>query len=191
MDERWAQLFHQGTVSAASYAALPELARMSALGVPGALHLAAAIVGAEDGPEDRAAVRERYAAEIAVMSSISRQGLPSAGDDTDFLFGLQALAWLEDWGLPGFEGLANGELSLACPACGDDLLLDVDAAEPRARACGGEWADRCVVDKLRYLLGTAVCPECGTALPWRRAWREGWGVALSASAGRVMQAARG
>lgn len=131
-DDLWGRLCHQGTVYSASYAALPALATMclrhTAGGYSPALHLIAAVIASTDGPEDPASIRRRYAREIADLRPVAAANVQHAADDTDFIYGLEALMAVEDGGVwqRNLHYLANGELSLQCPSCDEDLLLDFD-----------------------------------------------------------------
>jgi hypothetical protein len=193
-DELWARLYHQGTVYSASYATLPALARMSQQHPPSgyvaALHLAAAIVASTDGPTDAATVRLHYTRELSSLRIVAAANLRHAEDDTDFLYGLQALMAFEDGGVwqRHLCRLADGELEVDCPACDEHLLVNLDlpvataesfadgslppttltrisepvAATVEARLLALARAnDRPrVADKLPYLFGTVDCPRC-------------------------------
>jgi hypothetical protein len=192
-DDLWSRLCHQGTVYSASYAALPTLAKMSLQHTPSgyiaALHLAAAIIASNDGPEDSASVRQRYESELADLRIVANRNLKHATDDTEFVYGLQALMAFQDGGVwqRTLDCLADGELSLECPSCGEDLLLDLDgpafrlasfsdasltpravtSVEPPAATIEGRLLalahanDRAAVaTKLLYLFGGATCPRC-------------------------------
>jgi hypothetical protein len=195
-DDLWSRLCHQGTVYSASYAALPALAAMTAqhppAGYVASLHLAAAIVASNDGPQDRSAVRRRYDNELSVLRDLAERNLAHATGDVEFVYGLQALMAFEDavvW-QRHLESVADGELSLQCPGCGDDLLVPLDGAEFNVVSFGdasvsptpvipadppdsGEAArilalarasgrDE-VAARVRYLFGRATCPSCGTS----------------------------
>ena len=142
-DELWGRLCHQGLeCTSASYAALPTLAQMSAQhdpsGYVAALHLAASIIASNDGPEEKAIVRQRYAHELADLRTVATRNLRHATGDTDFVYGLQALMAFEDGGIwqRTLDCLANGEASLECPSCGEDLLLNLDSPDaPGGQLC--------------------------------------------------------
>jgi hypothetical protein len=192
-DDLWTHLYHQGTVYSASYAALPTLANMSRQHTPSgyvaALHLAAAIIAAREGPEDSTSVRQRYENEMADLRILAIVNLQHANNDTDFVYGLQALMAFEDGGVwqRNLHCLANGELELDCPPCGEHLLVNLDGPEVRVGShADGSLAATAVTpveppaatvegrllalaggndrpgiaDKLPYLFGTAVCPRC-------------------------------
>jgi hypothetical protein len=193
-DELWGRLCHQGTVYSASYAALPTLAQMSAQRGPGgyvpALHLAAAIIASNDGPEeDTAVVRQRYAYELADLRTVAARNLRYATDDTEFVYGLQALMAFEDGGIwqRTLHCLANGEASLECPLCGEDLVLNLDSPKPHVASFAGaslapaavtprepsaltdegrllalaQTNHRTVIAaKLPFLFGGSTCPHC-------------------------------
>jgi hypothetical protein len=192
-DELWGRLCHQGTVASASYAALPLLSEMGRghqpAGYVPAVHLAAGIVASEDGPEATDVVRARYAAELAELRDIADRCLPLAADDIEFVYGLQALMAFENGGpwQRNLHVLADGEASLECPSCAEDLLLNLDAPPFEVRSfAGGDLVrgtagpaepqpstpeDRLLVlarangretveARLRLLFGTATCPCC-------------------------------
>jgi hypothetical protein len=180
-------------VYSASYAALPALTQMSAQYGAGdyvpALHLAAAIVASNDGPDENAVVRKRYESEVTELRAIATRNLQHATDDTDFVYGLQALMAFEDGGSwqVNLECLADGEASLQCPSCGEDLLLELDSPEPRVAsfadaslastpvtplnpaestvearllALAETHGHTVIAAKLPYLFGTSTCPHC-------------------------------
>jgi hypothetical protein len=180
-------------VYSASYAALPALAQMSAQhdpsGYVAALHLAAAIIASNDGPEDTVAVRQRYEHEVADLRAVASRNLQHARDDTEFVYGLQALMAFEDGGVwqRTLDYLADGEASLECPSCGEDLLLSLDdptplvssfsdasltptAATPREPSAPtvegcllslAQANDRtAIAAKLPYLFADSTCPNC-------------------------------
>ena len=192
-DELWGRLCHQGSVYSASYAALPTLAQMSAQhdpsGYVAALHLAASIIASNDGPEEKAIVRQRYAHELADLRTVATRNLRHATGDTDFVYGLQALMAFEDGGIwqRTLDCLANGEASLECPSCGEDLLLNLDSPMPRVASFAdaslaptavtplepsaptvegrllalAQTNDRtAIAAKLPYLFGGSNCPRC-------------------------------
>lgn len=133
-EELWGRLCHQGTVSTASYAAIPHLAVLALQSEPSgynqALALSAAIVGSEDGPETSEAIRYRYASYVREMRTAAERNLPFARDDVEFVYGVQALLALE--GVPTWknhlESIADGEVGLECPACHEFLLLALEGA---------------------------------------------------------------
>lgn len=192
-NDLWGRLCHQGTVYSASYAALPALTRMSLQRAPSgymaALHLAATIIATNDGPGDRASVRQRYENEIASLSTVAARNLLYAKDDADFIYGLQALMAFEDGGVWQRElhCLAAGELEIDCPSCDEHLLLGLDGPESSTESFGdGSLAPEAVrparpaaetvegrllalakshhrsavADALPYLFGGASCPRC-------------------------------
>lgn len=191
-DELWGRLCHQGTVYSASYAALPVLTQISAQQEPSgyvaSLHLAAAIIASTDGPEDPAVVRHRYERDLADLHAVATRNLQHASTDTDFVYGLQALMAFENGGIwqRNLECLADGEASLECPSCAEELLLDLDSPTPRivtfedtsaevtphnppastveARLIALARASNrtTVATKLPYLFGSSICPNCQT-----------------------------
>jgi hypothetical protein len=133
-DDLWGRLCHQGTVYSASYAALPALAQMSLQHEPGgyaaALHLAAAIIASNDGPEDPALVRRRYEHELADLRAVAARNLQYA-KGIDFMYGLQVLMAFENGGVwqRNLHYLADGETELDCPSCDEHLLLEFDGPD--------------------------------------------------------------
>jgi hypothetical protein len=192
-DDLWGRLCHQDTVYSASYAALPALAEMSLRHEPGgyvaALHLAASIVASNDGPEESALVRQRYAHELADLRAVAARNLQHAKGDTEFVYGLQVLMAFENGGIwqRNLHYLANGEAELDCPSCDEHLLLDLDGpdfemasfadaslastavtpVDPSAATIEGRplaltraHHRPAVAAKLAYLFGDATCPRC-------------------------------
>ncbi|HST81592.1 MAG TPA: hypothetical protein VLL08_07635 [Kineosporiaceae bacterium] len=123
-DALWGRLCHQGTIYSASYPALPALAAMAARrpasGYIEPVHLAAAIVAANDGPEDFDVIQRDYADEFRTLRSFAEQSLHLAEGFIEFVYGLQTLMALEGatpWGRE-LEALAAEELTVECPGCG-------------------------------------------------------------------------
>ncbi|MEU4198282.1 hypothetical protein AB0E69_40745 [Kribbella sp. NPDC026611] len=130
-DELWSRLCHQGTVYSASYAALPRLTELAAHRDPREfvepLFLATCIIGSTDGPAP-ADVRSRYAETIRQLHELAQGFVPFAGDDTDFVYRVQAVLATEGdsvWGTR-LDALADQELELACPGCGEQLLVGLE-----------------------------------------------------------------
>ncbi|WP_203912250.1 hypothetical protein [Rhizocola hellebori] len=192
-NELWRRLCHQGTVYSASYAALPALAEMSRRRAPSgyvpALHLAAAILASNDGAEDAAAARRRYETEVADLRTMASVNLQHAKDDTEFVYGLQALMAFEDGGVwqRNLDRLTDGELEFDCPSCGEHLLINLNDSEVTAESFSdGSLAATAVTPveapaatvegrllalarasdwpevtrKLPYVFGTVACPRC-------------------------------
>jgi hypothetical protein len=128
-DDLWGRMCHQGTVYSASYAALPSLTAIAAGWAPAGyvepLHVAASIIASNDGPEDVAAVRRRYPAELSALRDMAEGNLALADGFVELVYALQALMAFE--GVPVWRqhlhGLADEELTLDCPACGVYLYL--------------------------------------------------------------------
>jgi hypothetical protein len=189
----WGRLCHQGTVYEASYAAIPELAAMAARRAPtgysAPLHLAAAIIGSTDAPEESAVVRVSLAPDLANLRDLAERHLAYAKGDVESVYALQALMAFEDAGVwqRNLEVLADGELTFDCPRCGDHLVIDLagpdfaaasfdDASvavtpvvpgDPsitshgaRMLALAVQHRFKTVVDRLPYLFGHVVCPVC-------------------------------
>lgn len=194
-DEVWSRLYHQGTVYTASYAALPLLADMAErhppAGYVAALHLAAAIVASTDGRTDPALMRQEHAYALRRFHDLALRNLPLAEGDTEFVYGLQALLAFEDGGVwqRHLSYVADGELPLECPNCGELLILNLDgpeyalasytdgsipptpvqpsepteeSVEERMLALSRNLGRSEVVSKIRYIIGSATCPSCHT-----------------------------
>jgi hypothetical protein len=191
----WSRLCHQGTVYTASYAALLPLAgiaqRHAPAGYIAALDLASAIVASNDGPSDTAAVRPQHPDTLRRLRDLAERNLAFADGDVEFIYGLQALMAFEDGGVwqRNLSYLADGELPLECPNCGELLVLNLDGpeftmtndtddsipptpvqpVEPADATVSGRMIALCrtygrseVASRLPYLFGRAACPSCGT-----------------------------
>lgn len=190
----WGRLCHQGSVYSASYAAVPLLAGMAAKEQPGPLvqplHLAAAILGSPNHSEDVAVIRRRYAAEIASLRELAESFLAAAAEPRDFVWSLQALMAFEDvpfW-QHELQGLAEGEIGLECPNCGDEIFvvttdparvtddddgfrsvvvpaspLDLTGAEARMYRLTMEHHQQEVAVWLLNAFGRFECPACDEA----------------------------
>ncbi|WP_139177507.1 hypothetical protein [Ruania alba] len=194
-DDLWTALCHQGTVYSASYAALPILTAMclsqDPRGYSAPLQLAGAILASIDGPEEPAAVRRRYGAEVAQLHAIAERGIELAGTDLEFIYGLETLTSFEDGGpwSRNLSYLADGEAPMECAGCAAALVLHIDdlpatvtrqdvsegstPVKPTANVAGTEARlldlatqnDRQrVADQFRYLFGNATCPVCSVDL---------------------------
>lgn len=193
-DNLWSRLCHQGTVYTASYAALPLLTKMAARRPPAGyvepLALAAAIIASEDGPEDPADVRRRYATELAELHAMAGRNLKLADSVVEFVYALQALLSFEDVPIwkNRLEALADGEIELDCPTCHEHLLMDLGDAEvtvrpfddtsvtpttsvpadpshlsgsaARMHAVAVSQGRTGVAKKMLHLLGLCICPCC-------------------------------
>jgi hypothetical protein len=194
-DEVWSRLCHQGTVYTASYAALPVLTaiaeRHAPAGYVAALDLASGIVASTDGPRDPAEVRTEWAVAIDRLHDLAEHNLPLAADDTEFVYGLQALLAFEDGGVwqRRLNHVADGEVPLECPHCTEFLLLNLegpeylladysdasvaptpvhpvelsaDSIEGRILATTRSFGRIELAAKLTYVFSTFVCPDCST-----------------------------
>lgn len=186
MDVDWAALWdtlcHQGTVTPASFAALPMLTEMAQHHPPAGyvdpLALAAAIVASEDGPADLLGGRQ-YVTELAKLQAIAERNLSYAQGAIEFVYALQALLSFE--AVPIWKNrlvaIADEELELDCPACNEHLLLDLGPnptmtipADPnqltggdaRMHALAVRHNQREVAGKILHLLGSCVCPQCNS-----------------------------
>ncbi|MEI7056376.1 hypothetical protein WBG06_11210 [Nocardioides sp. CCNWLW239] len=195
-DAAWSHLCHQGTVYSASYAAIPLLADMCSRQpvrgfIPG-LQLAGSILASVDGPTNPVAVRDAYAPEISVLHAVAEASLGMSEDDTEFIYGLETLAALEDLGVwqRTLSYCAAGEAPLECRACGTELLLRFDDGSPRITSWNTEDGERdvkgaepaagspearlldlaqvhgreAVARDLRLFFGTSTCPACAAGL---------------------------
>ncbi|MBO3740284.1 hypothetical protein [Actinoplanes flavus] len=95
------------------------------------MHLAAAIVASVDGPEDPAAVRQRYANELAALHAVAVRNLRYATSDMEFVYVLEALMAFENGGVwqRNLHWLASGEAEIDCPSCGEHLVLDLEGPD--------------------------------------------------------------
>jgi hypothetical protein len=196
-EELWSRLCHQGTVYTASYAALPAL-RDIAKGRPpsgydAALQLAASIIASNDGPRASADLRAEQVALITDLRELAERQLSSARNDTEFIYGLQALMTFEDGGVwqNCLDHLVDGEMPMECPLCHETLVLDfrgqqrvlarydddsgattpvhprqinLDARESRMRDMALAQGRAEVARNLEYLFGDGQCPNCGHEL---------------------------
>lgn len=156
------------------------------------LHLVASILASNDAPERADVLREQYVEEVGQLRVIAERCVELAGDDVEFIYGLEALAAFEGRGVwsRNLSYLADGEVPLDCVGCGENLLVNLEEL-PAAVTC---WdasrgpatvkpAERLqpiedrlislavennrplVAAKLRHLFGSATCPECGSEFP--------------------------
>lgn len=139
-DELWSRLCHKGTVQTASYAALPRLAELAALrdlsGYVEPFFLATCIVASNDGPEEPAVVRARYADTIRALHDMAERLVPLAADDTDFIYRVQAVLATEGdsvWSTRLYA-LANQELEFACPGCDEQLLISLETSPAHVKS---------------------------------------------------------
>ena len=131
------RLCHQGTTTATSYTALPELFSSALRCKPAPyiapLFLAADILAATDRPAgiDVTRLRRTYAADILKLEALTVRclNLPALhGDLSSFIYLMQVLLALQDeptWS-HHLTGLAGGEYELLCPTCGRDLYAVID-----------------------------------------------------------------
>jgi len=139
-DELWSRLCHQGTVYSASYAALPRLAELARRRDPSGfvepLFLAASIVASTDASAVEVDVRAHYADAILELHDVAERLVQVAGDDTDFVYRVQALIATEDGGMWGsrLEALVDQELEVVCRNCGEQLLISLETSPSEVRA---------------------------------------------------------
>lgn len=130
----WSRLCHQGTVSTASFAALPQLAAMAQrhpdAGYIPPLALAASIISASDRDPGFDDSRDKYANELAALRSVAERSISVAEEFGDFVYAVQFLMAFE--GVPiwqdHLQSLADEELQLSCPNC--DAYLYADLGDP-------------------------------------------------------------
>jgi hypothetical protein len=177
-------------------------ARHSPAGYVEPLHLAAAIIGADDGAEDFTEVSHRYSAELSALRDMAEQNLPLADGPVEFVYALRALLALE--GIPTWqnrlEALADEELGVACPQCREYLYLDLAGPDFRTTVADDGTATPTPIIPARsddlsvgaarmhdlaarhrhtdvaagilYLVGDATCPACGSRFGVPRALAE-------------------
>jgi hypothetical protein len=177
-------------------------ARHSPAGYVEPLHLAAAIIGADDGAEAFTKVAHRYAAELSALRDMAEQNLALADGPVEFLYGLQALQALE--GIPTgqyrLDALADEELGVTCPQCHEYLYLDLAGPDFRTTVADDGTATPTPIVPARpdnlsdgayrmhdlaarhghtdvaagilYLVGDATCPACGSRFGVPRALAE-------------------
>jgi len=153
-NELWGRLCHQGTVSPASYAALPALAQIAEsradVALDPAIFLAASIIASTDGPPEATDVRSVYRTQIETLRPVAEHKLELVHERVDVIYALQVVAAFEDLSIwqRRLEGLVDAEVELECPSCGDsiDLALvngafpamtdpgEIDGARPRRQA---------------------------------------------------------
>lgn len=192
--ELWSRLYHQGSVAPASYAALPRLAEIAGarpdVAMDPALILFTAIIAARARQSEITDTRGRYAGAIAALVPVAEHKLDLVDDRADTIYALQTVAAVEDLSVwqRQLHGLANDEVELECPACGDHIYLVVagdaivatadpddtrqgrlvrsarseDLAAPEARLldlCQAHGHAR-VAAELLHLFGQVTCPHC-------------------------------
>ena len=197
--ELWQRLYHQGSVSPASYAALPALAKIAAsrteVALDPALFLLAAIIASDDAPSAIDGARSVYAAELAALRPVAEGKVALVRDRADVLWALEVVAALEDlspW-QRDLDRLANDEVELECPSCGDYIYLglvdgalvattgpdavpdgqrvqqappsDLGPAEARLVTLSEARGHPDVAREMLQFFGRAGCPHCGTWFP--------------------------
>jgi hypothetical protein len=194
-----------GSVSTASWAAIPALVQMAISRAPAGyvepLYLAAAIFASSDtvGVDGD---RDQYAAQIADLRQVAERSLGYAEHDIAFLYAVQALIGLDGPSSTGraLQGVANGEIEIACPACGAYLyvVLEEDAfiatpnpdttrtpsatlvpASPTELSGPDQqvyelactYGHQATARALLHIMGTATCPICSHPFPMLQAIR--------------------
>ncbi|WP_329038855.1 hypothetical protein OHT61_15450 [Streptomyces sp. NBC_00178] len=179
----WSALCHQGTVYEASYAALPVLADIASGRAPGE-RKQAVLMGGLIVAEADAALRGRYAPQVAELVSVTRACLTHvpADEPETFVYLVQGLLAFE--GVPiwsqqlellfeEFEAECSECEALICillgeyadqsdaelhPARPDELTGVGGRIHKMARDAGHDQ----VAAWVTHLFGHATCPECGT-----------------------------
>ncbi len=187
------------SVSPASYAALPALAKTAAsrteVALDPALFLVAAIIASNDAPSAIDGARGVYAAELAALRPVAEGKVALVRDRADVLWALEVVAAIEDlspW-QRDLDRLANDEVELECPSCGDYIYLglvdgalmattgpdgvhdgqpvqqappsDLGPAEARLVTLSEAHGHTGVASEMLRFFGRAGCPHCGTWFP--------------------------
>lgn len=133
-DYAWSELMDHlcpqlDTAFSASFAALPQLARLASSCVPekrqSVLLAAGAIMACAPTPTGTGTVFEAYAPAIAELHRLADQGLRATRGEESYLYLLQALLSFEGvevWDRC-LDGLHAGEYEVTCPYCGVDLFI--------------------------------------------------------------------
>jgi hypothetical protein len=171
----WQESCHQGTCDPASADLLPWLARTCTNFRPQDRERGVVLAGfiAVDA-DDKS--RGRYADEIAALRALTLECLASGGtSDTMFVHLQQAVLGFdgdEVWGKE-LDRINDGEVDVQCPACAEDLLVDLRAGDSSIEpGLSSELATRLHAEALRvgheavaialtYFFGRMSCPMCG------------------------------
>jgi hypothetical protein len=120
--------------------------------------------------------RATYVAEIASLRELAIGCMADASSDSMFVYLQQAVLGFdgdEIWGKE-LDHLNDGEVDVQCPACGEELLVELHAGdveiEPslcselagRLHAEAVQAGRESVATALTYLFGQISCPECDT-----------------------------
>jgi predicted RNA-binding Zn-ribbon protein involved in translation (DUF1610 family) len=119
-------------------------------------------------PPSVTGMRRRSPAWCQSPSTSSTWSATGSGPST-----LETVAALEDLSVwqRELQGLANGEVGLECPACGDHVYLEfvgddiVATADPddiRKGRLSGRLGHKIVSVEFLHLFGMFICPHCGT-----------------------------
>ncbi|WP_377271680.1 hypothetical protein [Peterkaempfera sp. SMS 1(5)a] len=130
-EDLWASLYHQGTVYAASFAALPALTDIATGRKPGgcwqALALAGRIVVEEQQLHEPGYLQARYPTAIHELHQLTLDlttALPFEGDEDDYLYWLEHILAFE--GVPVWRNsLRRVRHDVLCPSCGLSLEIDL------------------------------------------------------------------
>lgn len=194
-EQLWSSLCHQGMIYSASYAAVPfvvDLARERPPSEQLLFWIFVATIAAEGEASDipralhgayqAALVRARATVEASDWSRLDADERPWLVSALANLQGERAVA-------RAVEGLIDGEIALACPACDGDVYVSVSQAPFVASNVNpeGGWrsqdltrltprpdpridallmfADEPLTPRLRGLASTVLCPTCEEAFP--------------------------
>ncbi|MFJ7415661.1 hypothetical protein ACIQWZ_33390 [Streptomyces sp. NPDC098077] len=141
----WSALCHQGSVYAASFAALPWLADVAGSDdreqAVSALSLAGAILAGSDQPHEAGDVRAQHVAEIETLLALVNQHRRTASDRTEYAYLLEAMLSFEgvaSWSDDLAWGLVNEEYEVSCPSCRANLFVVI--GERGFFSTGGDYA---------------------------------------------------
>jgi hypothetical protein len=171
----WQESCHQGTCDPASAVLLPWLARTCANLSPQDRERGVVLAGFIAVDADDLS-RGLYAGDIATLRALTLECLASGGSsDTMFVYLQQAVLGFdgdEVWGKE-LDRINDGEVDVQCPACAEDLLVDLQSGdssiEPglssqlatRVHAEALRVGHESVATSLTYLFGRMICPVCG------------------------------
>ncbi|WP_433790150.1 hypothetical protein [Actinoplanes sp. CA-252034] len=174
-DVVWHETIDQGDAVMGSEKLLPWLAATCA-GFPVAEREKALVLAGLIAVDTVERDRERYAAEIAALRSLTVENLTAgASDERMFVYLQQAVLGFDGddvWGRQ-LDLINDGETAVECPSCEAELLLSLDpadseiepdlpgplAARLHAEAVAGGFPE--VASTVGLLFGRGSCPECG------------------------------
>lgn len=166
----WSRLCHQGTVYSASYAALPRLAELARRRDPSGfvepLFLAASIVASTDVSAVEADVRADCAEAIRELRDVAERLVPVAGDDTDFVYRVQALIATGDGGVwmsletspPEVRAFDDASVGVTSTLAADPAKLM--GSEGRAYELATAQGRLDLAQQMLEMFGEFECPIC-------------------------------